>query len=244
MQSDIEKIDTWGGLRDRHGDPARGRVACGLEGEVFPFAWEPPDPLALLDEARRHPKVRILRQSPGDTFDPKADASEVIRALPLEKAAREPHLHLSIFDLSDLCQPGRVLHGLSEAVFKPFERLCAERGVRWEGGFWPILFIGGSASATNYHIDPTPNAIFHLFGEKRFHSLKEPDRWCPQEVKDAYLNDKKMAVRPPGVREEDCLIHDNAPGDLVWIPQLSPHWVNAGSFSATVTFAFRQFRFA
>jgi quercetin dioxygenase-like cupin family protein len=34
---------------------------------------------------------------------------------------------------------------------------------------------------------------------------------------------------------------DNAPGDLVWIPRLTPHWVEARSLSATLTFAFRGF---
>lgn len=243
MQSDLEPITTWETFRRRYEDPEQGRIACRLGGEVFPFGLPPVDPLQLLSEARDNPKARILRQAPGNTVDLKADFSQEIRAMPLGQAAREPHLHLSIFDLSDLRGPGRSLHRLSEEVIRPFERLCQERGVRWEGDFWPILFMGGSASATNYHIDPTPNAIFHLFGAKRFHSLKQPDAWCPQSVKDAYLNDKKLAVRPEGIQEKDCLVHDNAPGDLVWIPRLSPHWVDAGALSATITFAFRQFRF-
>lgn len=244
MQSNLERITTWETFRQRHEDPEQGRIACRLGGELFPFEWPPVEPFELLSQARDDPKARILRQPPGDTFNPKADASQEIRALPLEEVAQEPYLHLSIFDLSGLRRPGMVLHRLSEKVIRPFEKLCLDRGVRWEGDFWPILFIGGSASATNYHIDPTPNIIFHLFGAKRFHSLKQPDLWCPQSVKDAYLNEKKMAVRPPGIREEDCLVHDNAPGDLVWTPRLTPHWVDAGSLSATITFAFRQFQFA
>jgi hypothetical protein len=201
------------------------------------------DPLELLSQARDHPRTRILRLAPADRLELKGDCSQEVRGMKIEEAAEEPYLHLSLFDLSDLRQPGRVLHRFSEEVIEPMERLWRESGVGWEGSFWPILFIGGSKSATNYHIDPTPNAIFHLFGAKRFHCLKEPDRWCPQSVKDAYLKEQVMPVRPAGVQEADCLVHDNNPGDLVWTPLLTPHWVNAGSLSATITFAVRQFRF-
>ena len=52
--------------------------------------------------------------------------------------------------------------------------------------------------------------------------------------------DIHSAVRPEGIGDDDCVSHDNAPGDLVWIPVHTPHWVNAGSFSATITFAFKN----
>jgi hypothetical protein len=243
MRADLELIATWDGFRGRLRNPSRRDVACRLGGELAPAACPPVDPLQLLAEARAHPEARILRQPPGDALDLSADCAAELRAMPLEQAAREPLLHLSLFDLAELCGPGRALHALSEAVFRPFAALWRENGVRWEGEFWPILFLGGSRSATNYHIDPTPNVTLHLFGRKRFHSLKEPDRWCPPAVKDAYTQARRLAVRPPGLGAEEVLVHDlSAPGDLVWIPCLTPHWVDAGSFSGTLTFAFRGFR--
>jgi hypothetical protein len=36
--------------------------------------------------------------------------------------------------------------------------------------------------------------------------------------------------------------HDNAPGDAVWIPMQEPHWVDAGTFSATLTFVINDLR--
>jgi hypothetical protein len=122
------------------------------------------------------------------------------------------------------------------------EQLWRECGVRWEGDFWPILFIGGSRSATNYHFDPTPNALLHLFGAKRFHSVKTPERWRSQAEIDAYYREGIVPPRPADIPDEEILIHDNAAGDLIWVPLHTPHWVNAGSLSATITFAFRQFR--
>jgi hypothetical protein len=180
--------------------------------------------------------------------------------MPLSEAAAEPFLHLSLFELDDLRRPGAVLHGLDAELLRPLEALWRERGVRrsqrdppqapllrrggvaWEGALWPILFIGGARSATNYHIDPTPNVTLHLFGAKRFHGLREPDRWCPEAVREAYLKEGRLATRPAGLCPEDALVHENAPGDLVWIPRLTPHWVDAGSLSATLTIAFREFR--
>jgi hypothetical protein len=239
LRSELERVATWAQFHERLRSPIRSRVACRLGGELFPFSWSPVDGMALLVEARADANARILRQEPGETIDLGADLGETIRLMPPEDAAQEPYLHLSLFDLNGLRAPGGALHRLDVEVIRPMERLWRERGFAWEGEFWPILFLGGSRSATNYHIDPTPNVTFHLFGAKRFHSLKEPDRWCPRSVKDAYLETQTLAVRPSGITENDMLVHENAPGDLVFIPRLTPHWVNAGSFSGTITFAFR-----
>ncbi len=239
--TDLKRVTQWEPFRLRRSHPDEAETACLLGGDLFPFDWYPPEPLALLAQALADPQARILRATPGNQFDPQADVSETIRALPLEKAAEEPHLHVTLFNLTRLCEPGCVLHPLREEVFIPFQTLWQAHGVRWSGDFWPILFISGHAAATNYHIDPTPNGVFHLFGKKQFHSLKRPSVWCPQPVKDAYLKEGQMATRPSGITDEDCLVHHNKPGDLVWVPQLTPHWVNAGSLSATITFAFRDF---
>jgi hypothetical protein len=241
MRSELETITSWAAFRERLQDPVRSRLACRLDGELCPFPVTPPDPLALLEAARSHPKARILRQAPGAAFDPTGDCSRELRAMPLADAAREPLLHLSLFELDDLRCPGGALHGLDTELLRPLEALWRARGARWEGAFWPILFLGGGASATNYHIDPTPNITLHLFGAKRFHGLREPDGWCPEPVKRAYIEEGRLATRPEGLSPEDALVHENAPGDLVWIPRLTPHWVDAGSFSATVTIAFREF---
>lgn len=241
-RSDLETIARWRAFRERLRDPARSRVACRLAGELCPFPVTPPDPRALLDAARSHPKARLLRQAPGRALDLSADAGSELRAMPLADAAREPLLHLSLFELEDLRREGGVLHALERALLGPLEALWQARGARWEGAFWPILFIGGAASATNYHIDPTPNITIHLFGTKRFHGLKEPDCWCPEPEREAYLKEGRLTTRPDGLSAGDTLVHDNAPGDLIWIPRLTPHWVDAGSLSATLTIAFREFR--
>lgn len=239
--TDLKTVTQWEPFLTRHSNPDAAEAACLLGGDLFPFTWNPPEPLELLAQALSDPQARILRATPGARFDPQADIAEAIRALPLEKAAEEPHLHVTLFNVNRLCEPGCALHRLREEVFIPFQTLWQANGVRWSGEFWPILFISGPAAVTNYHIDPTPNGVFHLFGKKRFHSLKRPSEWCSQEVRDAYLKEGQMAIRPDGITDEDCLIHDNAPGDLIWVPTLTPHWVDAGSLSATITFAFRDF---
>lgn len=242
MSSNLDVVSDWTTFHKRLRDPVLNRISCRLSGELFPFSYSPVDPLALLDQARNHPEARILNQKPGRSVNPQAIDAERIRALPVAAAAREPNLHISLFNLDQLRQPGGALEQFDREVFAPFEKLWLEQGIRWEGKFRPVMFITGSESATNYHIDPMPTLPLNLFGKKRFHGLKRPDYWCPQSVKDEILASgmKKWPVRPEAIEEADCLVHDNAPGDLVWIPVHTPHWVDAGTFSATITIAFTR----
>jgi hypothetical protein len=240
MRNDLDVVSDWTTFHKRLKDPILSRIACRLRGELFPFSYSRVDPLLLLDQARQHPAARILNQRPAPRLDPGQVDAERIRALPVEEAARDPHLHISLFTLDKLRSPGGALDQFDREVFAPFERLWLEQGIRWEGCFKPVLFITGSESATNYHIDPMPTLPLNLFGKKRFHGLKRPDLWCPQPIKDHVLKTGEWPVKPAEIRDEDCLVHDNAEGDLVWIPVHTPHWVDAGSFSATITFTFTK----
>src|SRR6185295_5177756 len=104
--------------------------------------------------------------------------AERVRSLPIEEAAALPNLHISLFELEPLFAPGRSLERLNQEVIKPMATRWHAEGIRCER-FWPVLFITGRASATNYHIDPMPTLPLNLFGRKRFFGLKEPERWCP-----------------------------------------------------------------
>ncbi|MBI3830073.1 MAG: hypothetical protein HY291_11180 [Planctomycetes bacterium] len=243
MGSELDLVTDWSTLYNWERDPHRTRIARRISGELFPFEMPPLNSLDLLDQARRQPIARILHQRPGPRLDDKANAADRIRALPIEKAAEDPSLHLSLFDLKALTAPGAALHRFKREVFDPLESFWRERGVRWDA-FLPVLFITGSASATNYHFDPDTTLPLHLFGRKRFHALKRPDYWCPREERQAVLARGGWPVKPAGITDDEVLVHENKPGEIVWIPVHTPHWVDAGSFSATLTFALKNCRFA
>jgi hypothetical protein len=243
MGSSVDIVQDWATLYNWESDPGRRRIARRIGGELFPVQVPDVNPLDLLDQARRHPSARILHQKPGPQLDPKALAADVIRSLSIEKAAAEPHLHLSLFNLDSLSAPGGALHACKREVFDPIEALWHQRGLRWKR-FLPVLFITGSASATNYHIDPDATFPLHLFGQKRFHSLKRPDYWCPQAIKDEVRSTGRWPIKPSGISPDEVLVHENQPGEIIWIPVETPHWVDAGSFSATITFALSNLHLA
>ena len=89
-----------------------------------------------------------------------------------------------------------------------------------------------------------PTLPLNLFGAKTFYGLKRPDYWCPESLKNE--NRKKFAwpVRPDGITSYECLMHEYRVGDLIWIPVETPHWVDAGSYSATITFTFPNMQLA
>jgi ribosomal protein L16 Arg81 hydroxylase len=97
-------------------------------------------------------------------------------------------------------------------VYLPLTRLWAERDVCWQKAY-PILFLSGPGCSTNYHWDPSSVLIVQLCGRKRYHSLKEPRRWCSEETAD---QGHEAMVRPIGLREDDIFICELEPGDAVW----------------------------
>jgi hypothetical protein len=239
VSSNLSRITDWNALHGHLQHPENRNLACSLDDEIFPFEWPAVDPMEFLSQAIEDENSRLLRMEPGPNFADKKkdDISKEIREMPLEEAARYPFFHLSLFNLSNLVAEGRVLHQMNREVFEPFEERLKANGIGWDR-FFPVIFITGPGSGTNYHIDPHSTITFHLFGHKRLYSLKQPKKWCPQEIVDEVSQNGSWPARPDGIREEDCFHHDNEPGDLVLLPVHTPHWTVAesDSFSGTVTF--------
>ena len=200
-----------------------GSLACRTTGQVFPFAVPPPDLEAVVDQARQHEKVRIASGRRSATLydcleDPEAD----FRALPLDQAVQAP-IHMSIFELGSMRQPGGALHDIIAAVYLPLVGHWRQAGMGWKRAY-PILFLSGPGCSTNYHWDPSSVLIVQLHGRKRFHSLKEPARWCGEDIL-AQAHD--AMVRPEELTPDDILTCELGPGDAVWSPCRAPHWVDA-----------------
>ena len=239
MSSNLSRTADFDALHGHLQNSETRNLACLLGDEIFSDEWPAVDPMEFLSQARDDENSRLLRMAPGPNFADKKkdDIRQEFREMPLEEAAQFPFFHISLFSLGNLVGEGGVLHQMNREVFEPFEQRLKANGIGWDR-FFPVIFITGPGSGTNYHIDPHSTITFHLFGNKRLFTLKQPNKWCPQEVVDEYSQNGVWPPRPDEIREEDCFHHDNAPGDLVLLPVHTPHWTvaDSGSFSGTVTF--------
>ncbi|MEE2874870.1 MAG: cupin domain-containing protein [Candidatus Latescibacterota bacterium] len=213
----------------------QGKVVHCAAGEVFPYLFASPELDRVVEEAREHPKTRIARGTRGDRLEQTLEEAEAgFKALPLREAVRAP-VHLSLFELGPLREEGGALAEVIAQVYLPLVALWGERGLSWQK-VYPILFLSGQGCSTNYHWDPSSVLIVQLYGRKRFHSLKDPLRWCPDAVAD---QGQPAMVRPEGLTDEDILTCELGPGDAVWSPCRAPHWVDAYDETAfTLSIAF------
>lgn len=227
----MEKIVDFAALRQ----VLTGKVAYLTGGAVFPFEPTPPDLAQVVEEARKHPKTRIAAGRRGDRLDQSLkDVGGDFKTMPLTEAVKSP-IHLSLFELGALREEGGALAEVVAQVYLPLVDLWREQGIRWQK-VYPILFLSGPGCATNYHWDPSSVLIVQLSGRKRFHSLKDPLRWCSNETAD---QGREAMIRPGGLVDEDILTCELGPGDAVWSPCRAPHWLDAYDETAfTLSIAF------
>ena len=210
-------------------------VAYPVGGEVFPFEVPRPDLYQVVEQARQHPKTRILSGERGDsialTFQPPTIEFSKLR---LSEAVKTP-IHLSLFELGRLREAGGALAEVIQGVYLPLTQLWRTHRVSWQK-VYPILFLSGPNCSTNYHWDPSSVLIVQLHGRKRLHSLKEPGRWCPPEV---LAQQHAGMVKPADLSDEDILVYELEPGDAIWSPCRAPHWLDAYDETAfTLSIAF------
>jgi hypothetical protein len=192
-----------------------------MAGETVPFSFEMPSLERVVDEVRRDPDARICPGTKGEGLD-LTDISETFRRLPIQEAVRSP-FQMSHFKLGNFYEPGRLFHGFEERVMDPWRAALAKAGFTWTRCY-PILFISGPGCATNYHMDRSHVIAWQRHGTKRFCGLKDPDRWAPLQER---VKPGGTVRRPPGIREEDALVYEMRPGDVLWNTLLTPHWVEA-----------------
>ncbi|MGV8831798.1 MAG: hypothetical protein ACOH2N_07485 [Devosia sp.] len=196
-------------------------MAPSMADLAFPF----PSIDQVIEEMRQDDDTAIKSGLKGTKLDLEARSIAEFRQLPIEAVMERPFA-LAHFDLGRFDAPGRFLHGFGDTVLRRWEQTLAAAGFAWERCY-PIVFISGKGSATNYHMDFSHVLAWQIYGTKRFCGLREPDRWADASVR---LNYKpgEMA-KPDDIREEDSLCYDMRPGDKLWNVLLTPHWVEAGN---------------
>lgn len=213
----------------------RSTVAHRVGGEVFPFEVPPCDLRQVIAQSRDATQARIASGRRGDRINQTLEkTAEDFCMLLLEDAIKAP-VHISLFELGAMREEGGALHGVVQEVYLPLARLWREAGLAWQK-VYPILFLSGPGCSTNYHWDPSSVLVVQLGGRKRFHSLKDPGKWCPDELVDKGLD---AMVKPAALPDDEVYSFELGPGDAVWSPCRAPHWVDAYDETAyTLSIAF------
>jgi hypothetical protein len=209
-------IDTWEEFKEHWSQFLNFR----MEGECkFPAYEFPPLPV-VVDAVRNHPESRIWRGAKGTSLD-KQDIAESFRALPLDEALNV-NFQMSHFKLWNFYGSGQILEGFDTKVLNPWLDRLKAVGFKFER-FYPIIFMSGKGCCTNFHIDPTNVVAWQIYGTKRFSGTKDPERWVSLETRMGWKNTRK----PDDLTDDDTLVYEMKPGDMLWNAMLTPHWVDA-----------------
>ena len=192
-----------------------------MAGKCVPFSFDMPPVEQVIDEVRQDSDARIVPGTKGDRLI-LTDTAEAFCQIPIADTLHM-QFQMSHFKLANFYGPGQLFHGFEEQVMDPWRKTLADAGFTWSRCY-PIIFISGPGAATNYHMDRSHVIAWQHHGVKRFIGLKDPDRWGPFEER--MLPGGKIK-HPVAITDEDTLVYEMHPGDVLWNVLLTPHWVEA-----------------
>ncbi len=128
------------------------------------------------------------------------------------------------FKLPNFYGAGQFLQSFEDSVMTPWRDALAAHGFTWERCY-PIIFISGRSSATNYHMDYSHVIAWQIYGGKRFCGLVQPGTWTTKQQRVTY--NSETFERPVDLADDDLLCYDMVPGTVLWNALLTPHSVSA-----------------
>jgi hypothetical protein len=212
-------VNTWDDFHQRWAGPHNFLLAGDC---VKPLKWDFPPLDQVIAELRADEMARITSGTVGDKLDI-SDQRERFCAMSVEKAMDEP-FSLAHFKLSRFDAPGKFLHGFGDKVLTGWQNTLTAVGYTFDRCY-PIIFISGRNSATNYHMDFSHVLAWQIHGSKRFCGLKDPDRWAPRDMRVNY-NPNDFA-KPAELTDADAHCLTMPPGAMLWNVLLTPHWVSS-----------------
>lgn len=114
----------------------------------------------------------------------------------------------------------RLMDEIGPAILPSTGRGLAPKG---------FVFISSPGTLTPFHFDCEYNILFQLAGDKCFATYPPNAPWLPRDRHEAYYGDGNNMLPWNDAYEADATLHQLRPGDAVYVPYASPHWIKAGS---------------
>ena len=191
-----------------------------MANECAPFKFPFPSLQEIIEEVRQDPYARAYIGTKGKSMSVE-NVIEHFRSLSLAKVMKTTftlaHSKLSQFD-----HKGGFLYRFNETVLAPWEDLLRVNEFTWDRCY-PIIFISGINSATNYHMDFSHVVAWQTHGRKRFCGLQDPEKWAPKEIR--LTNKAGKLTWPDELSSDDRLCYDMDAGEVLWNRLLTPHMV-------------------
>jgi len=114
----------------------------------------------------------------------------------------------------------RVMDQIGPAIFPATGPGLTVRG---------FIFISSPGTLTPFHFDCEYNILFQIAGDKHFATYQPTPPWLPLDRHEAYYGAGDNMLPWDDAYEAEANIHPLRPGDALFIPYASPHWVKAGA---------------
>ena len=184
------------------------------------FLFEFPDVHKIIDILRKDNDVFIYSGNNGNILN-KKQLNNCIKNISIEKFC-ENKFQLSHFKLEKYFKKNNFLYQFDKKILKPWKTLLRLNNFTWDRCY-PIIFISGINSSTNYHLDYSHVLAWQIFGEKNFYSIHKPDNWV--SIEERMLCNKLS--KPKLLKTKDIIKNVIKPNELFWNTFLTPHWVES-----------------
>lgn len=92
-----------------------------------------------------------------------------------------------------------------------------------------FIFISAPGTLTPFHFDAEYNILFQIAGDKDFATYPPALPFLPLDRREAYHRAGENMLPWQDEYEAQALVHHLTPGDALYVPYASPHWVRAGA---------------
>lgn len=112
----------------------------------------------------------------------------------------------------------RLMDQIGPAIYPMTGRGLTVRG---------FIFISAPGTLAPFHFDCEYNILFQIAGDKQFATYRPIAPWLPLDRHEAYYGGGNNMLPWEDAYEAEAEVHHLRPGDALFVPYASPHWVKA-----------------